>query len=207
MSLPRQWWFCDDSPDRLPSQATHPESGSMPGRARKLIITERQQAILLTMTRSGTCPQALAQRARMILLAFDGLRNQDIAAQVGCERHAIGPWRHRWADAFDRLVLVECREKESALARAIEDLLRDRPRAGSPGKFTAEQVTQVLAVACEEPERCGRPVTHWTPRELADEVIRRGIVESISPRQVGRFLKIGGPQAASQPLLAECRAR
>jgi putative transposase len=179
----------------------------MPGRARKLIITERQQAVLRTMTRSSTCPQALAQRAKMILLAFDGTRNEDIAAQVGCERHAVGPWRHRWADAFDRLALVECCERPSALARAIEDLLRDRPRAGSPGKFTAEQVTRILAVACEEPEASGRPVTHWTPRELADEVIKRGLVESISPRQVGRFLKIGGPQAAPQSLLAQCQAR
>lgn len=75
----------------------------MPGRARKLIITERQQAILHFMTRSSTCPQAVAQRAWMILLAFDGRANEDIAEQVGCERHAVGPWRHRRADAFDRL--------------------------------------------------------------------------------------------------------
>ncbi|AGA31169.1 helix-turn-helix domain-containing protein [Singulisphaera acidiphila] len=75
----------------------------MPGRARKLVITERQQAFLQTMTRSGTCPQAVAQRARMILLAFDGLSNEDIAEQIGCERHTIGPWRHRWADAFQRV--------------------------------------------------------------------------------------------------------
>src|SRR3954464_13784067 len=164
MGLPRQRWFCDDPPDSLPSQAKHPESGPMPGRARKLIITERQQAILLTMTRSGTCPQALAQRARMILLAFEGLRNQDIAARVGCERHAVGPWRHRWADAFDRLILIECCEKESALPRAIEGLLGDSPRAGSPGRFTAEQVTQILAAARAEPEKYGRPATHSPPR-------------------------------------------
>jgi putative transposase len=175
----------------------------MPGRARKLIITERQQAILQSMTRSSTCPQAVAQRARMILLAFDGLSNQDIAEQVGCERHAVGPWRHRWADAFARLIVVECCEKPSALPRAIEDLLSDRPRSGSPGRFTPEQITQILAVACEDPDKCGRPVTHWTPRELADEAVQRGIVESISPRQVGRFLKIGRTPAAPQPLLAQ----
>jgi putative transposase len=175
----------------------------MPGRARKLIITERQQATLETMVRSGTCPQAVAQRARMILLAFDGLANQDIARQVGCERHAVGPWRRRWADAFQRLVLVECCEKPSALPRAIEGLLSDRPRSGSPGKFTAEQVTQILAVACEDPEASGRPVTHWTPTELADEVVKRKIVASISARQVGRFLKSGRPEAAPEPVLAQ----
>jgi putative transposase len=179
----------------------------MPGRARKLVITERQQAILRAMIRSGTCPQALSQRARVILLAFDGLSNQDIAERVGCERHSVGPWRHRWADAFERLIAVECCEKPSALPRAIEGLLSDRPRSGSPGKFTAEQVTQVLAVACEDPGQCGRPVTHWTPRELADEVVKRGIVASISPRQVGRFLKIRRPPAAPEPLLAQCSTR
>lgn len=179
----------------------------MPGRARKLIVTVRQQAILQTMTRSGTCPQAVAQRARIILLAFDGLSNEDIAVHLGCERHAVGPWRHRWADVFERLVLVECCEKLSALPHAIERLLSDRPRSGSPGKFTAEQVAQILALACEDPEESGRPVTHWTPRELADEAVKRGIVESISPRQVGRFLKIGGAAAAPQPLLAQCPAR
>jgi putative transposase len=161
----------------------------MPGSAAKVIITERQQDALQTMTRSRTGSQALAQRARMILLAFDGLTNEQIAERIGCERHAVGPWRRRWAEAFARLILVECCEKPSALPRAIEELLRDLPRSGSPGKFTAEQVTQIIAVACEPPEESGRPVTHWTPRELADEVIKRRIVESISPRQVGRFLK------------------
>jgi putative transposase len=137
------------------------------------------------------------------ILAFDGLANEDIAGQVGCERHAVGPWRHRWAEAFDRLILIECCEKPSALPRAIEGVLSDLPRSGSPGKFTAEQITQILAVACEDPEASDRPVTHWTPRELADEVVKRKIVASISARQVGRFLKSGRPEAAFEPVLAQ----
>ena len=176
----------------------------MPGRAAKIIITERQQEVLQTMTRSSTCPQALAQRARMILLGFDGLDNEDIADRIGCERHAVGIWRRRWADAWQRLVLIECCEKESALPNAIEELLSDLQRSGCPGKFTPEQVTQLLAVACEPPEDSGRPVTHWTPRELADEVRKRGIVESISARHVGRFLKYSRTQAPLQSLLAQC---
>jgi putative transposase len=104
------------------------------------------------------------------------------------------------------LILVECEEGFEALGEMIEDLLNDLPRAGWAGKFSAEQVTRIMAVACEPPDRSGRPVTHWTARELADEAVKRGIVESISPRQVGRFLKDGGPQAASEPLLAQCEA-
>jgi transposase len=179
----------------------------MPGRAAKITITERQQEVLQTMTRSSTCPQALAQRARMILLGFEGLDNEAIADRIGCERHAVGLWRRRWAEAWQRLVLIECCEKESALPKAIDDLLRDGPRCGCPGKFTAEQVTQILAVACEPPEDSGRPVTHWTPRELADEVRKRGIVLSISARHVGRFLKYRRTPAAPQSLLAQCSTR
>ena len=178
----------------------------MPGKAAKVIITERQQDILQTMTRSSTCPQARAQQARMILLAFAGSDNEDIAHQIGCERHAVGIWRRRWASAFPRLVLIECCEKESALPQALAELLGDLPRSGCPGKFTAEQVTQIIAVACEPPADSGRPVTHWTPRELADAVQQRGIVESISARHVGRFLKYGRTPAASQPVLAQCPA-
>jgi transposase len=69
--------------------------------------------------------------------------------------------------------------------------LEDDGRSGTPSKFTAEQLTQIIAVACESPEESDRPVTHWTPSELADEVKQRGIVESISPRHVDRVLKRG----------------
>jgi putative transposase len=62
-------------------------------------------------------------------------------------------------------------------------------------------------VACAPPEKCGRPVTHWTPRELADEVKKRSIVPSISARQVGRLLTGGRSPAASQPVLAQREAQ
>lgn len=159
----------------------------MPGKAAKIIVTERQLATLKTMTASSTCPQGVAQRARMIILAFEGETNECIAEQVRCERHMVGVWRRRWARAFERLASLECAEKPSALPRTIERFLSDSPRGGWPGKFSGEQVAQIIAVACEPPEKCGRPVTHWTPRELADEAKKRGIVESISVRQVGRF--------------------
>ena len=82
----------------------------MPGKAAKIIVTERQLATLKSMIASSTCPQGVAS-ARMIVLAFDGESNEAIAEQVGCERHIVGVWRRRWAQAFDRLVLVECGEK------------------------------------------------------------------------------------------------
>ena len=177
----------------------------MPGMAAKVIITERQQEVLQSMVLSRSCPQGLAHRAEIILLAFDGLNNEAIAERLSCERHGVGIWRRRWQQAFAPLTVIECVEQPSALREAIGEVLGDSPRAGCGGKFTAEQIAQLLAVACEPPAQSGRPVSHWTPRELADEVKKRGIVPSISVRHVGRFLKDGGTSAASQSLLAQRR--
>ena len=160
----------------------------MSGKAAKVMLTEEQQCILQRIRRSTTASQRLVQRVHIILLAFAGSLNVDIAKIVGLARKQVGVWRRRWQQSFDALVAIECRETQAEFRRAIEDVLSDAPRSGSTGTFTAEQVTQVLAVACEEPEQSGRPVDRWTHRELADEVIARGIVESISVSQVGRYL-------------------
>ena len=54
--------------------------------------------------------------------------------------------------------------------------------------FSYWQILQLFAIACEKPENYGRPISHWTSRELADEVVKLGIVTSISPRHVGRLM-------------------
>lgn len=160
----------------------------MPGSAAKVVISERQQAVLRQLRSAHSVSRRLCQRADLILLAFDGLDNEAIAQRIDLERHQVGLWRRRWQRAFDRLVRMECLEPEAALRRAIEEVLADEPRPGCPGTFTPEQVTQILALACEPPEKSGRPITHWTCQELADEVQKRGIVASISATQVGRYL-------------------
>jgi hypothetical protein len=73
----------------------------MPGKAAKITITETQQDILRTFSRATTAPARLRQRAAIILRAFDGLRNQDIAAQVGLTHRQVGRWRRRWAKAWN----------------------------------------------------------------------------------------------------------
>jgi len=167
----------------------------MAGSAARVVITERQQEVLLRLSTAGTVARRLGQRARVILLAFAGLGNEAIGQRVGLERHQVGTWRRRWQRAFDKLVRIECLETSAALRRAVEAVLTDDPRPGCPGKFTAEQLALILAVACEPPEKSGRPITHWTGRELADEVVTRGIVGAISAAQVNRYLR----QAALQP--------
>lgn len=166
----------------------------MPGKAAKVQVSERQLQILEEFRRSRTEPVALVQRAGVIVLAWRGLLNQAIAAQVQLERMAVGLWRRRWRDAWEQLTLLECTEPHK-LREAIRETLRDAPRAGGPATFTAEQIVQILALACEPPEQSGRPITHWTNAELRDEVLQRKIVPDISVSSVGRFLR----QAALQP--------
>ena len=131
----------------------------------------------------------------MILVGFAGALNVTIARELKLTHKQVGLWRRRWQQSFAALVAIECHDSQAALRRAIEDVLSDAPRSGSPGTFTAEQVTHILALACESPELSGRPIDRWTHRELADEVILRGIVTTIATSQVGRYLA----QAELQP--------
>ena len=167
----------------------------MPGKAAQIQCTEKQLAILKKLAAATTAPRRIAQRMRIILMGYEKKFNRDIAAQVVLHPDQVGVWRRRWNELFEALVAIECRESTAALTRAIEQVLSDAPRGGAPGTFTAEQVTQILATACEPPENSGRPIDNWTHRELTDEVIARRFVSSISVRQVGRYLE----QADLQP--------
>jgi len=79
------------------------------------------------------------------------------------------------------------------LEQLIVDALTDEERSGRPPRFTPEEICRIVAMACEEPEDSQRPISHWTAREVADEAIKRGIVDNISPRSAGRFFKRGRP--------------
>jgi transposase len=166
----------------------------MAGKAAKIIVSERQQVLLNEFSKSRTVGKGVVQRATIILLGFAGLLNEEIAAQVGLNRLQVGIWRQRWRDAWDALCVWECTEPHR-LREAILDVLADAPRPGAPATFRAEQVAQIVALACEPPKLSGRPIDHWTLRELRDEAIKRQIVAAISVAQVGRFLQ----QAAVQP--------
>jgi putative transposase len=174
----------------------------MPGPlAAPISVTPAQRAVLTALVRRATCPQALALRARIVLEAAAGGRNEPLARRLGCTPKTARKWRARWANAAARLLAVD--DDPAALAVAIAAVLADAPRPGAPGIFTAEQVVQVINLACRPPAQLGRPVAAWPPRELADEAAKQGIVATISPRTVGRFLNGGRSPAAPQPLLAQ----
>lgn len=148
------------------------------------------------IVRCGTKSQALVQRARVLLEIATGANNREAARRLGLHVSTPRLWRGRWLGAQERLRALEAADSDDrALLCAIEEVLADAPRSGTPPTFTAEQVVQIQALACEDPGAAGRPISHWTHRELADEAVGRGIVPRISPATVGRFLKGGRAEA------------
>jgi putative transposase len=165
-------------------------------------VSRGQRAVLETILRCGTAAQQLVRRAKCILTASGGLPNHVVSEQIGMSANQVSVWCGRWQDAVLSLRSVEL-AGPAALREGIEAVLGDAPRSGAPPKFSTEQVVQIAAIAQESPEESGRPVSHWTPEEIAQEAQLRGIVKAISVRQVGRFLKEGRPAAASQPAVAQ----
>ena len=169
-------------------------------RPKPISLSGRQEQCLEQLVRRTSSPQALVMRAKIILAAGRGDRNQHIAQQLKVARITVQTWRARGRAAADQLQAAEAKGEVEAV---IRELLQDAPRRGAPATFTPEQLCQLMVIACETPEASGRPVTHWTPPELADELVKREIVQQISPRSVGRFLKCRPAQTPFVRLLAK----
>ncbi len=170
-------------------------------------LTSPQRAVLEQMVRGATSLQREVFRAKIVLALAEGGSNEEVAERLRLNRKTVRVWRQRWLAVAERVGAVEAQASDQELRAVLRAVLDDAPRSGRPNTFTPEQLCQIMAIACEKPEASGRPVTHWTPPELADEAVKREIVPKISPRSVGRFLKSGGFEAASVPLLAQPRSR
>ncbi len=162
----------------------------MPGpQPRALPLTSKQQALLQQFAHRKTLSYQLVQRSQLILAMAAGANNSQVAQQLGLTRGTVRCWRQRWLEAVPALQAAEADpEQDPLLPELLAAVLSDQPRPGAPAVFQPEQIVQIVAIACEPPADSGRPVTHWTPTELAQEAVKRGIVPHISARSVGRFL-------------------
>ncbi len=167
-------------------------------------LSPTQQALLQKISKRQTACQRLVRRVMILLALVSVPCIEAVARDLRLSRMTVRLWRNRWNEAVPTLLQAEKdNAPEQQLLGLIEDILDDDERPGTPPTFTPEQIVQIIAVACEPPEKSGRPIDHWTHRELADEVIKRKIVAYIHPTTVGLFLKRGQFAAAPQPLLAE----
>ncbi|MBI3816370.1 helix-turn-helix domain-containing protein [Candidatus Peregrinibacteria bacterium] len=176
----------------------------MPGPLpRPVTLSREQRSILKSLVARHTAPQHVAQRAKIILSADSELGNMEIARALRTGITGVKIWRKRWSMASASLPV----DTEKGLEGAMIDLLQDRQRSGRPRIFTAQQLATLMSLACENPKKSDRPISHWTHGELAEEAMKRKIVNGISPATVGRFLKRSRPQAAQESLLAQSRQR
>lgn len=157
-----------------------------------ICLAPDEELELQCLARARKTPRNLAERAEMILRSAAGTQVREIARQLGVWPKTVRHWRACWL--------------ASSTQTPVAMRLEDAPRSGAPATFTPEQVCAIMALACEQPEDSGLPLSHWSQSELAREAVRRGIVDTISHGSVGRFLKRSRPQTPSRARLAHAQA-
>ena len=141
----------------------------------KIDLSESEKGELEKIIAKPTMAQNIAKRARILLMVDNKEHtNREIAKYVGMNENDLRRWTKRW---------IESPSKNT------EERLKDRPRSGRPATITAEQWCKIMALACEKPENHGVPITHWSHSSLTAEIIKQGIVESVSPTHIGNFLQ------------------
>jgi len=114
-----------------------------------------------------------------VLAAADGKGKSEIAREVGLGVDRVREWRMRWI-GLQAVSLSEL---------PVEERLSDLPRPGRPSEISAQHICRMVAMGCSQPKE--RPISHWTGREIADEVKRRGSSKPISPRHASGLVKKG----------------
>jgi transposase len=142
-------------------------------------LSDAEQQELEKLVKRHSTEQQIALRARIVLAAAAGKGNAEIGRELQVTVDTARLWRQRWL----HLQAIPASELSA------EERLQDLPRPGAPAKITADQMCQIEALACEKPAASERPISQWTSREIADEIIKRGIVTEISPRHAARLLK------------------
>jgi len=162
-----------------------------------LILNADFCEILVRLSNKQTTKQNIVRRCMIILhIVNKPINFRQFAKELGYDRETISTW-------YKRAVMANNQWREMCVheldcpghagdrlrrLRLAELLLSDLPRSGAPPTYTAEQYTKIVAIAVTSPEKLARPITHWTARELADEVHKQWVAPGISDRQVQRFL-------------------
>lgn len=155
----------------------------MSRKAAPIAVTVEEQRALESLANSRTAPYRQVQRARLVLLAAEGMANTAIAQEVGLSRAMVVQWRQRFIG--ERLAGLE-----------------DRPRPGKPRQYTDADRLRVIETACtQKPNR----ETHWSVRTLAQATgVGRDTVHQIlrqanlKPHRVGTFSRSPDPDFAAK---------
>lgn len=159
-------------------------------------LSDKTKEILLRFSTSRSLPASLVLRSKIALLASEGKSNPQIIAATGAAYTTVSKWRNRFYNSTELITYTEeCLEPDSSsleLEKVIRSVLSDRPRPGKEPIFTPEQILLINELACKDPAGFGWELSHWNLPALAAEAARQGIVGSISPASIQRFLNLAG---------------
>jgi transposase len=136
-------------------------------------LTDEEREALQCLIRSGKTERRIADRARIILWADEGVAIDESAYRLGCHRSTVIYW---WARFLERR------------SEGIPTCLQDLPRSGRPLTFSPQQVAQAKAVACERPSQLGLPLSRFSISEVRNWIVGEEIVEAVSLSTVWRWL-------------------
>lgn len=157
-------------------------------KAKEIKLTEEAKDILEKVVKRKHSSQSQVLRAKIILEASEDKPNYKISEDFKINYRSVKLWRDKWYENQPKLEKLEGKELENFI---LKEVLVDEQRPGTPSEFNVEEITKIIALACEKPENSGYPISHWTIRELREEILKRGIVKEISWSSVQRFLKSG----------------
>lgn len=134
-----------------------------------ITVSAADRVVLERWVSCYTAAHSKVVRANIVVLAADGQSNVAIAGLLGVHVDVVSRWRKRFW--------------EHGIAG-----LADRPRSGRPRVFPAEAVAEIKAMACEAPSSRDVALSRWSSSELAVQAVAEGLVESVSPSTVRRWL-------------------
>jgi len=151
-----------------------------------LKMTELQHDVIQKIATRPTTTLKMSMRAHILLHGYKGTPYSIISKELGIALNTVKLWQTRWTS--EQKILSEL-EREADLTKGMFVFFKDLARPGKPKKFTETQEKQIIALACDRPDNHDIEMTDWSNEMLAITAQAKGIVESISPAQVGRILK------------------
>jgi transposase len=117
--------------------------------AKTIALSDCERLTLMKWARGRSTPSRLVQRAKIILAAAEGMRNDEIAGELGCTRRTVGTWRNRFAK------------------QRLKGIEKDAPRGGRTPSVRAAKEAEIIAKTTQETPKGG---THWSVRTMAAAV-------------------------------------
>ncbi len=151
-----------------------------------LLMSKMQHDVIHQIATKPTTTLKVSKRAHILLLGYQGKPYSVISKKLGIHLNTVKSWQKRWVFNEEKLSQIE---SESDFVNAMNMFFKDLPRSGKPKKFTVSQEKQIIALACDAPSNHDIEMTDWSHEMLSITAQAKGIVESISPAQVGRILK------------------